>query len=113
MDLSVTVATAGSNKVVYVKGELDVYTTATFTGQVLSLIDGGSYHLVVDMEGTDFVDSQGLNALVEMLKKVRAHNGYLVVVCTQERILKVFRITGLTKVFKIYSSLDEVLAVLP
>jgi anti-sigma B factor antagonist len=28
-------------------------------------------------------------------------------VCTQERILKIFRITGLTKVFPIHASVEE------
>jgi anti-sigma B factor antagonist len=31
-------------------------------------------------------------------------------VCTQERILKIFRITGLTKVFGIHASVDEAIA---
>jgi anti-sigma B factor antagonist len=31
-------------------------------------------------------------------------------VCTQERILKIFRITGLTKVFPIHGSVDEAVA---
>jgi anti-sigma B factor antagonist len=32
------------------------------------------------------------------------------VVCTQERLLKIFRITGLTKVFSIRDSVDAALA---
>ena len=31
-------------------------------------------------------------------------------VCTQERILKIFRITGLTKVFGIHDTVDEAIA---
>ena len=59
----------------------------------------GNYHLVVDMERVEFLDSTGLGVLVGGLKRVRAHDGSLDLVCTQERILKIFRITGLTKVF--------------
>ena len=44
------------------------------------------------------------------LKRVRAHDGSLHLVCTQEKILKVFRITGLTKVFPIHSTVDEAVA---
>ena len=54
------------------------------------------------MEGVDFLDSTGLGVLVGGLKRVRAHEGTLRLVCTQERILKIFRITGLTKVFPIH-----------
>ena len=31
-------------------------------------------------------------------------------VCTQERILKIFRITGLTKVFPIHQSVEEAIS---
>ena len=43
-------------------------------------------------------------------KRVRAHDGSLDLVCTQERILKIFRITGLTKVFGIHSTVDDAIA---
>jgi anti-sigma B factor antagonist len=44
------------------------------------------------------------------LKRVRAHDGSLALVCTQERILKIFRITGLTKVFPIHGSVADAVA---
>jgi len=40
------------------------------------------------------------------LKRLRSHDGDLLLVCTQSRILKVFEITGLTKVFSIFDSVD-------
>ena len=59
------------------------------------------------MEKVEFLDSTGLGVLVGGLKRVRAHDGSLDLVCTQERILKIFRITGLTKVFGIHDTVDE------
>jgi len=44
------------------------------------------------------------------LNWVRAHDGSLDLVCTQERILKIFRITGLTKVFGIHETVDQAIA---
>jgi anti-sigma B factor antagonist len=41
---------------------------------------------------------------------VRAHDGSLDLVCTQQRILKIFRITGLTEVFGIYQTVDQAVA---
>ncbi len=69
------------------------------------LVAEGEYHLVVDMAGVDFLDSTGLGVLVGGLKRARSHEGSLQLVCDQEKILKVFRITGLTKVFPIHASL--------
>ena len=67
-----------------------------------TLINSGHYHLIVNLEGVDFLDSTGLGVLVGALKRVRAHEGSLLLVCTQERLLKIFRITGLAKVFPIH-----------
>jgi anti-sigma B factor antagonist len=93
--------------VVEVGGEIDVYTAPRLREKIVELVDAGHYQLVVDMEGVDFLDSTGLGVLVGGLKRVRAHDGSLHIVCTQERLLKIFRITGLTKVFPIYDTIDE------
>ena len=44
------------------------------------------------------------------LKRLRSHDGDLTLVCTQSRILKVFEITGLTKVFSIHETVDAAVA---
>jgi len=41
---------------------------------------------------------------------VRAHDGSLDLVCTQQRILDILRITGLTEVFGIYETVDQAIA---
>ena len=110
MDLSLSTRTEGDRTIVEVGGEIDVYTAPRLREQLVDLVADGKYHLVVDMERVDFLDSTGLGVLVGGLKRVRAHDGSLRLVCTQERILKIFRITGLTKVFPIHSSVEEAVA---
>jgi anti-sigma B factor antagonist len=41
---------------------------------------------------------------------VRAANGTMRLVCSSDRILSVFSITGLDKVFQIFPSVDDALA---
>jgi anti-sigma B factor antagonist len=110
VDLSLTTRTEGDKTVVAVGGEIDVYTAPKLREQIVQLVDDGRYHLVVDMEQVEFLDSTGLGVLVGGLKRVRAHDGSLQLVCTQERILKIFRITGLTKVFPIHASVTDAVA---
>src|SRR2546423_3286844 len=110
VDLDLKTDTVGDRTVVRVGGEIDVYTAPKLREQLIDLVAAGNYHLVVDMENVDFLDSTGLGVLVGGLKRVRAHDGSLELVCSQERILKIFRITGLTKVFPIHSSVDEAMA---
>src|ERR1700747_933576 len=97
-------------EVVDVEGEIDVYTAPRLRELLIDLVNKKNYQLVVNMEKVEFLDSTGLRVLVGGTKRVRAHDGSLDLVCTQERILKIFRITGLTKVFGIHDSVDDAIA---
>ena len=110
MELGLDVQKVDSHAVVDVKGEIDVYTAPKLREKLIELVSEGSYEVVVNLEGVDFLDSTGLGVLVGGLKRVRNHDGSLQLVCTQEKILKIFRITGLTKVFPIHASVEEAVA---
>ena len=84
--------------------------TEVMREELSSLIDAENTDLVVDLTQVSFMDSTGLGVLVGALKKVRTLGGDLRLVISQEKILKVFRITGLTKVFPIHPTLEEALA---
>ncbi|RJS46052.1 STAS domain-containing protein [Nocardioides cavernaquae] len=110
MDLSLRTSELDGVTVVAVEGEIDVYTAPRLRDRITELVGEGAYQLVVDLEGVDFLDSTGLGVLVGGLKKVRAHGGSLQLVCTQERLLKIFRITGLAKVFAIHGDTEAAVA---
>jgi anti-sigma B factor antagonist len=110
VELSLSTHTQEDHTVLAVGGEIDVYTAPQLRERLIELVEGGNQHIVVDMEQVEFLDSTGLGVLVGGLKRVRAHDGSLRLVCAQERILKIFRITGLEKVFGIYGSVNEALA---
>jgi len=109
MELSLATRTEGDRTVLEVGGEIDVYTAPKLREQFTQLVEDGRYHLVVDLEKVAFLDSTGLGVLVGGLKRVRSQDGSLSLVCTQDRILKVFRITGLDKVFPVYDSVEAAL----
>ena len=110
MDLSVTTREESGRTIVEVGGEIDVYSAPTLRDRLNALVADGHHDLIVDMQGVEFLDSTGLGVLVGGLKRVRTHNGSLQLVCSQERVLKVFRITGLTKVFAIHDTVEQALA---
>ena len=94
-------------EVIDVAGTIDIYTAPRLRELLIDLVSTNSYQLVINLERVEFLDSTGLGVLVGGLKRVRAHAGSLELVCTQERILKIFRITGLTKVFGIHETVDQ------
>jgi anti-sigma B factor antagonist len=110
VDLTLTTREANGKTIVAVGGEIDVYTAPKLRDKITELVATGAYDIVVDMHEVVFLDSTGLGVLVGGLKKVRAHDGSLRLVCNQDRLLKIFRITGLAKVFVIHGTTDEALA---
>jgi anti-sigma B factor antagonist len=107
VDLTLTTREAEGRAIVAVGGEIDVYTAPRLRDRITELVGEGRYHIVIDLEAVEFLDSTGLGVLVGGLKKVRAHDGSFELVCSQERLLKIFRITGLAKVFVIRDSVQS------
>lgn len=106
MDLEVEAGKRGGSDVLTLRGEIDVYTAPRLRQAIIDLVDAGARHIVVDMGAVDFLDSTGLGVLVGGLKRVKVQEGELSIVTSQDKILKIFDITGLNKVFSIHDSLD-------
>lgn len=106
MDLRLDVSERDGWSVLQVGGEIDVATAPRLREQLIKLVNEQRFMIVVDLGGVDFIDSTGLGVLIGALKRVRTHDGNLVLVCTEPRIAKVFEITGLNQVFQIHSSVD-------
>ena len=110
MDLDIGTSVVDGRTVVQVVGEIDVYTAPQLREQLDAEIDAGRYDLVVDLSGVTFMDSTGLGVLVGRLKQIRLNDGSMRLVCAHDRVLKVFVITGLDKVFAIYPTVGEAVA---
>ena len=97
-------------EVIDVQREIDMYTAPRLRELLIDLVSKTSYQLVVNLDKVGFLDSTGLGVLVGGLRRVRARDGSLDLVCTQQRILKILKITGLTEVFDIYETVDQAIA---
>jgi anti-sigma B factor antagonist len=78
--------------------------------RIASLIDGGIRRLVVNLEEVGFLDSSGLGVLIGALRRLKEHDGELRLVCNEGSTLKVLTVTGLDKVFQIYTDLGSATA---
>jgi len=107
MNLDLDIGTQGDTSIVTLVGEIDVYTAPRLRQALIDLVSQGATDIVVDMDRVDFLDSTGLGVLVGGLKRVKSTDGDLRLVVTQDRIMKIFDITGLSKVFPIHGSLEE------
>ena len=110
MDLKLGHYTKDGIEVIDVEGKIDISTAPRLRELLIDLVSTDNCQLIVNMDKVEFLDSTGLGVLVGGLKRVRAHDGSLDLACTRERILKLFRITGLTKVFGIYETVNQAIA---
>lgn len=110
MEITVSRTTAGDVPIVAVNGEVDVYSAPALKEKINELLEGGQNTLIVDLSGVGFLDSTGLGALVEARAATTEAGGALPLVCSQERILKLFTITGLDGVFTIHATVGDAVA---
>lgn len=97
-------------EIIDVAGEIDIYTDPRLREILSYLIDKRNYQLVVNLEKVDFCGASGLGILVGGLNRVRDHDGSLDLVCTQDKLLRIFAITRLTEVFGIHNSVNQAVA---
>lgn len=107
MDLKLGHHDENGIEVVEVEGEIDVYTAPDLRELLIALVNEQHYRLVINLDKVEFIDSTGLGVLVGGLKRVRAHDGWVELVCAEERVIKIFEITGLAKVFGVHASVNE------
>lgn len=105
MEFALTTKEVDDFSVVEVSGELDVYTAPVLEESLGELIDARRINIVVDLSAVTFMDSTGLGLLIKALKWTREHDGALRIVADSEKILKVFRVTGLDTVLSIHDTL--------
>jgi len=108
-----TVGPTGDCAVLRVTGEVDAYTAPMLRDRIRELADKDAVHLIADLSQVDFLDSTGLGALVGGLKRLREARGSLTLVIDAPRILRIFQLTGLTKVFAIHSSVVDAITADP
>ncbi|GAA3728496.1 anti-sigma B factor antagonist [Spinactinospora alkalitolerans] len=81
--------------IVQVEGELDIATAADLQEHVLTAIDAHGPWLILDLSNLDFMDSSGLNAVINAYRAVKEHGGSLAIAAPNERVTKVVRLVGL------------------
>jgi anti-sigma B factor antagonist len=110
MHLQVETERRGDYTVLQPQGEIDFATGPQLKDAISECLIAGDVHLVVDLSKVDFIESTGLGALIGGRRRAHTLKGSLTLVCTEEQMLKIFRITGLDKVFTINDTVEQATA---
>lgn len=99
--------------VLVVAGEIDYAASPQLRERVHAYINANGQRLVLDLSSATFIDSTAIGVLTgAAIKLHKADGGSLAVVCTHEKVLQIFAISGLESVISLYSSCEEALSAL-
>jgi len=88
---------------------IDAAVAIRFKDDMRAATRDGPPRVVLDLTGVEFIDSSGLGAIVASMKQL-GHPRRLDLAGLTGTVEKVFRLTRMDTVFRLYPSLDEALA---
>ena len=87
---------------------MDAFSEANFRRVINKYIEEGPHHIVLDLSQIDFVDSSGLGALVQLVKKAQGFNGSLQIV-SNPRVTQTVKLVRLEKFLSLQPSVEVAL----
>lgn len=90
-------------------GLLDAFSELIFRKSIGSCIDEGPKDIILDLSKIEFVDSSGLGALVQLVKKAQTEGGTLQVV-SNPRVTQTVKLVRLEKFLSLQNSLSDAIA---
>jgi anti-anti-sigma factor len=100
--VDVKISRDGDTSVIAVVGELDLKTAGDLSdAAVNSLNETGCRRLALDLSGLRFIDSSGINTLIEIRDATRQANAVLRLTRLSPRVAEVLRLTAVDHLFDI------------
>lgn len=89
--------------------EIDITNAGLLRAALLSALEDSPPVIVVDLAGTDFCDSTGLNVLVRVQKQAAARGTALRLVIRAAAVQRMLAVTGVAELFPVYDTLAAAL----
>ncbi len=90
-------------------GLLDAFSEPTFKKVMDKCIEEGPGNLIVDLSKIEFLDSSGLGALVQLVKKAQSVSGTVQIV-TNARVTQTVKLVRLEKFLSLQPTIEAALA---
>lgn len=96
--------------IVRVEGELDMHVADEFRNTVDGALDNnGLKNILINLKGVTFIDSSGLGVILGRYKRISLLGGKLCAAHIQPQVARIFELSGLLKIIRIYNSEAEAL----
>ena len=97
----------GDAYVMEISGRMDTISSKDLDARLNCVIGRNIAKIVIDLEAVDYISSVGLRVLLASLKRQKENQRCLVLAALQPFVKDIFRVTGLEKIFSIYSSQQD------
>lgn len=87
---------------------MDAFSEPTFRKVISKYIEEGPKHVILDLSKIDFVDSSGLGALVQLVKKAQSGEGTLQIV-SNARVTQTVKLVRLEQFLSLQPSVEAAL----
>ncbi len=110
--MSLTSKTTGTTQIITVHSDrIDAAMAIQFKEDMRNEAEDGSTRIILDLTKVEFIDSSGLGAIVASMKQLGS-DCRLDLAGLHPFVEKVFRLTRMDTVFKLFASLDDALSTL-
>ncbi len=92
------------------RGQIDTYSSLFFQRSAKKAIDAGFIHLLLVLDGVEYVSSMGVGALIQVQKAVRDKGGDVSLVDVHPKIMEILRLLCLEKYFSCTESVGDAVA---
>ena len=107
--LLITEDLRGNAVVLALKGELDLRTAPHLRVQLAELVRRCDADVVLDLEGVAFIDSTGLAAMLNALRRLTRAQRCLMLVCPDGPVRRILHLTRLDGTFIVHEYVEDAL----
>lgn len=101
MNLEISIVEEVGKSKLIVSGEIDAYTAPKLKDSLLPLTKESDKTAEVDLNQVSYMDSTGLGVFISALKSTKETGSHLRLINLQDRVLRLFKITGLDEIIEI------------
>ena len=106
--MKISVRDVGNAKVVEVEGDVDLGTSPVFRRTLFEALSQAAT-VALNLQTIRYIDSSGIATLIEALKNSQRLNKDFVLFGLSPAVLVVFRLTHVSRIFKIFETEQEAL----
>lgn len=97
--------------IIQIAGEIDHHTAAELRRQTESALEQmGGRNIIFGFQEVTFMDSSGIGVLIGRYKQVKSLGGRIALVCPNEKIEEIIRLSGLSSLLPTFPGMQEAIA---